>query len=138
MIPRTSCWHMLVCPRLPTNLGNLRTAIPIWRSAVPDTCAMRFTTPPSMSAYGPQPLLHTLQKSGRRANITTLRFLTLPRSWCGLFLLWRNPGSRTARQRKFLLIASTGVLTSSCFAIPFLNHLPFYHIHSFLGLTLNS
>ena len=83
-------------------------------------------------------LLHTLQKSGRRANITTLRFLTLPRSWCGLFLLWRNPGSRTARQRKFLLIASTGVLTSSCFAIPFLNHLPFYHIHSFLGLTLNS
>lgn len=138
LIPRTSCWHMLVCPRLPTNLGNLRTAIPIWRSAVPDTCAMRFTTPPSMSAYGPQPLLHTLQKSGRRANITTLRFLTLPRSWCGLFLLWRNPGSRTARQRKFLLIASTGVLTSSCFAIPFLNHLPFYHIHSFLGLTLNS
>lgn len=100
----------------------------------PDGAVLFFAQCP----YGPQPLLHTLQKSGRRANITTLRFLTLPRSWCGLFLLWRNPGSRTARQRKFLLIASTGVLTSSCFAIPFLNHLPFYHIHSFLGLTLNS
>ena len=54
-----------------------------WRNEALATCAMRFTTRPSMFVIGTQALRLTLLKSELRESITTLHFLMPLRNWFG-------------------------------------------------------
>ena len=54
-----------------------------WRNEALATCAMRFTTRPSMSAIGIRALRLTLLKSELKESITMLHFLMPLRNWFG-------------------------------------------------------
>ena len=81
--PRTSCWPMLGCLRLPTSPDNSRTATRTWRNADHAICAMPFTTQPNVSATGTRTLLLISLRRERRENTTMSRFPMPPRSWFG-------------------------------------------------------
>ena len=78
--------------------GQLKTAIPTWRSAAPGICAMRSTMLPSMFAIGTRPLLPTWLRNGLRASTTMSLYPTPLKNWCGSSLPWKNPGSLTAQR----------------------------------------
>ena len=65
-------------PRLPPLFSFAR--IPTWRSVALDTYATLFTTQPSMSVTGTQPLLLTLLRKEMKANTTMSHFLMPPKS----------------------------------------------------------
>ena len=81
MDERTSYWLMPGCLPLLTSPGSSKIVTHTWKSVALDTYATPFTTRPSMSATGTQPLLPILLRSGRRASTTMSLFLTLPKSW---------------------------------------------------------
>ena len=76
---------MQVCHRLLINQGSFHWLEPTltWRNEALATCAMRFTTRPSMFVIGTQALRLTLLKSELRESITTLHFLMPLRNWFG-------------------------------------------------------
>ena len=111
-----------------------RTAMLIWKSAVPYISDLLFSTPPGTFSIGIPFLPLISPKSGRKASITTLPSLTLLKSWCISFSPWRNPESLTGWQRSFLIIAHAAFNQTPGFAIPFLNHLFFT---AFLNSRLN-
>ena len=75
----------IACHRPPINQGIFHWLEPTltWRNEALATCAMRFTTRPSMFVIGTQALRLTLLKSELRESITTLHFLMPLRNWFG-------------------------------------------------------
>ncbi|BAK97583.1 putative transposase [Oscillibacter valericigenes Sjm18-20] len=65
------------------NPGNSKTAMPVWKNEVPDTCVTPYSMPQSMSAFGTRHFLPTLQRNGRKASFTMSLYPMPPRSWCG-------------------------------------------------------
>ena len=73
----------------------------------------------NMFATGTRPLPLTWLRSGLKASITTLPYLTPLRNRCVSSLPWRGLESHIVRQSKFPLFSSSEGLLTLCFSCPF-------------------